>query len=816
MSSVLYSIRQAARSLRNNPAFACTVVVSLALGIGANTAIFSLIYALLLRQLPVSDPQQLVQLRVVESGIPNHNLSYPVIQSLAAEEGLFAGVGGFSGWTFHLGPPATAERHRGVFVTGGYFSMLGGKPALGRLLRPEDDRLGAAPAAVITFDHWLRRFDADPSIVGRTLLLDGTPVRVIGVSEPGFTGTSVGESMQYTLALSVLPQMSSGGQRRLDPDMRWIRAMARLAPHVSVEQANARLAVLWPPLAETTLRPTMAADKRRAVLESTLTAEFGGAGWSNLRSTFRRPLYVLLGMVGLVLLIACANAANLLLARSVARAEEISVRQALGATRIRIVGQLLTESILLALIAAAGGAVLAHWGSRALVGWISLARPMPVALDLSPDAAVLGFTIALAALTGVLFGVFPALRASRPKPAAAGRSVGVRSRLASGLVVVQMALSLTLLIGAGLFVSAFRNLSRLDPGFRHEGVLMMGLDARRAGYRDEKLAAFYQDLLDDLSSLPGVAAASLSSDIPLAGSNSSEAIVLNGRASSGGEAAQFNRVGPGYFAALGTRLILGRDFTIRDGPAAPPAAIANETFVQLFLDEGDNPIGALVSVPGAPDRQNMMIVGVVEDTRVRGLREPPPPLVYTPFFQHPNAMAGATFSVAVSGSLADVAARMRQLVSARLPSTFATVQPFSERVERSLAQERLLANLATAFGLLALILAVGGLYGLLTYTTTQRRREIGVRMALGATEGRVVRFFLGEAIRLIALGVVLGMAATWVAGGSLSSLLFGLSRFDAMVTLGAIGLLGAAGVAAAILPAYRASRTAPSAALRCE
>jgi hypothetical protein len=304
--------------------------------------------------------------------------------------------------------------------------------------------------------------------------------------------------------------------------------------------------------------------------------------------------------------------------------------------------------------------------------------------------------------------------------------------------------------------------------------------------------------------------------VPLAGSNSAEAIALSGRTASGGEAAQFNRIAPGYFATLGTRLVLGRDFTLRDSPTSPPAAIVNETFVRRFVEEGGNPIGERVSVPGGPDRQDMMIVGVVENTRVRGLREDPPPMVYVPFFQHPKAMAGATFSVAVSGALTDVAARMRRLISERLPSIFSTVQPFSERVERSLAHERLLANLAAAFGLLALILAVGGLYGLLSYTTTQRRREIGVRMALGATEGRVVRFFVGEATRLIVLGIALGMATTWIAGGSLSSLLFGLSRFDAVVTLGAIGLLVGAGLAAALLPAYRASRNAPSAALRCE
>lgn len=812
-------VRYALRTLRKNLGFTATIVLSLALGIGVNTAIFSLIDAVILRWLPVHEPQELVQLRTLSGGSPSYGFSYPVVQALAEQTDLFAGLCGFSGWTFHAGPPESAARKRGMAVTGGYYETLGLTAAAGRLLTRDDDQPGVASVAVISHRYWESGFSRDPRVIGQPLLIEGIPVPIVGVSPAGFTGPSVGEAADITITMAALPQLIPGTGHRLHADVNWLRVLARLLPGISQTQLNDRLAVVWPPLAATTVTPTMSPNRRRAVETSSLEVVFGGTGWSALRGRFREPLYVLMGIVSLILLIACANAANLMLSRAGARQNEIALRQAMGATRRRIIRQLLTESVLLSFFAAAIGIALAYFANRLLLGLMSEGRQLPIVLDLRPDWSVVGFTSAVAVATGILFGLSPALRITTSGANIAvqadSRAGGSKSRLASSLVVIQVAFSLVLLIGAGLFVGTLGNLANLEPGFGHEGVLLVGVDARRVGYNDTRLATVYQELLARIQLVPGVASASLSGDTPLSGRIWSDGVIVEGQPSSGGDTAHFNRVAPGYFQTMRTALLIGRDFTAADDTDSPAVAIVSETFVRRYLS-GIDPLGRRVSVPGAPDRQNMEIVGVVRDTLSQSLREPPPPAVYMPYFQHPQLMTGATFEIRAVGSLAQVASSVRQELATRLPLTFAQVRPLTEQVEASLAKERILATLTSGFGLLALVLASVGLYGLLAYSVGRRTREIGVRMALGAGRNEVVRLVLSDVLRLLAVGGGLGLVVAWATSRLVSSMLFGLTATDLKTALAAIAFLVIAGLLAGILPACRASQINPSAALKFE
>jgi predicted permease len=827
LGHLFQDVKYALRTMRKNPGFSAAAVLSLALGTGANTAIFSLIDALLLRSLPVHNPGEIVQVMLVEEGRAGSSFGYPAIGALAARRDLFAGLGGFTAASFNLTSGDSVERVAGAWVTGGYYQTLGLQPFAGRLLTAGDDQPDAPPVAVLSYDYWDRRFGHDFNVLGRSLQIEGKPVTLVGVSPPGFIGANVGDAANLTLPLAALPQLIPSRAQQLESGSQWLRVLARLRPGISIgisiTQAKAHLAVIWPRMAPIATTPRMNPQRRQALLASSIDLIPGGTGYSYFREQFRRPLFILMGITGLVLLIACANFANLLLARGTARAKEIALRFAIGAGRGRIVRQLLTESLMLSLLGAALGIALAGIGSRLLVALLSTGRTA-ILLDLRPDARVLLFTSAIAIATGILFGLVPALRATAAGPgpalkADAGITPRTRSRLLPALVTSQVALSLVLLIGAGLFVRTLRNLQQIDPGFRREGVLLVLLDASRAGYRagnqGTRLTAVYQELLDRYAGLPGVVSASLSNNTPLSGGIHSQPVSINGQPPTQ-ESVHFNSVSPRFFETLGTPRVLGRDVTEQDGPGAAAVAIVNEAFVRRYLP-GVPPMGQQVAM-AEKRAKPMEIVGVVKDAVSFSLREPPPPTVYVPYLQNPEAIGFVYFEIRAAGSLSQTAALVRDDLRARFPQTpvQAQVLPLTEQVDRALIQERLLAALGTCFGALALMLAGVGLYGLLAYTVTRSTSEIGIRMALGALPGEVLWLVLKSALRLVGLGVAVGIPAAWVASRLIAAMLFGLTATDPLTIVGATLMLMLAALLAAFLPARRAIQVDPMVALRHE
>jgi predicted permease len=809
-------VSYALRGMRKSPGFTATAVLSLALGIGANTAIFSLIDAVLLRWLPVRDPQELVQLTMRGIGPePVQSFAYPVVRALADHREIFSNLCGFSGARFGVGEGDSFESTSGAWVTGGYYATLGIQPAAGRLLTESDDRPGAIPVAVITDGYWQRKFGRNPLAIGQQILVEGKPVTLVGVSSGGFTGANVGETADITLPLGVLPQIQSDRQYTLESAAWWLRVLARPQPGVSHTQVKARLAVIWRPLGESVI-PARMPGARRRVQQSTLDVTSGGTGYSDLRRQFRRPLLVLMAVVGLLLTIACANVANLLLARAAARQREIAVRLAIGASRARIIRQLLTESLLLSLFGGALGILLAWAGSRVLVDLLSSGRVHALALDVAPDWRVLLFTGAAASATGILFGLAPAFRGTAAGPTGALREkiAIARSRLAPLLVTAQVSLALLLLIGAGLFVRTLQNLHRVDAGFQRNGVLTVNADGTRTGYRGARAAAFYEELLQQIEGLPGVKSASFSLITPLSGGAISQQIAINGQPASQQEIL-FNSVSRRYFETMGTAVVLGREFTLRDHADAPQVAIVNQAFARRYLPEGGT-LGQRLTV-GSTRLQEFEVAGVVRDSIYQSLREAALPTVYVPLVQRAGPGGfGVVFEVHAAGSLAQVAAALRTSLQPMRPGAPVEVRTLTEQVERTLVQERLMATLAASFGILGLVLAVVGLYGLLAYTVARRTNEIGIRLALGAMRQEVLWMVIRHVLALLGIGIAIGIPVAWAASRFVSSMLFGVVGTDPLTIGAATAALTAAGLLAGFLPAWRAAQVDPMVALRYE
>ena len=805
-------VRYAFRMFGKNPGFTLIVVLTLALGIGANTAIFSLIDALMLRWLPVRNPQELVQAALRVPGAPGpggEGFSYAIARALADQHEIFMAAAGSSAFSFDVGAPGAANRVPGALVTGGYYQTLGLHAVIGRLLAPPDDEPGAPLAAVISYGYWERQLARSPDAVGQVLRVNGVPVTVVGVSPHGFVGTRVGAIADITMAVAALPQVSPSAAPLLGPGNFWLRVFARPRADVSIPQAAARLNAVWPQVAEQVIAPHWPAARRKAMASSVWHLGPGGTGWTPLREVYRKPLLVLMAVVGLVLLIACANVASLLLARASARQREIAVRLAIGAGRGRIVRQLLIESTLLSLIGAVAGVALAWASGRFLVSMISTG-PIEIAVDLTPNWHILGFTSAVAMATAVCFGVAPALQTTAAGPSAVlkegVRTTGSRSRLLPLLVSAQVALSLVLLGGAGLFVRTLQNLQNLDPGFEAEGVLLVDLEGRRT--------AVPRALLDDVQGRPGVVSASLSTHTPLSGSVWSEPAVPAGQPLPERDNAYFVGAGPGFFATMQIRLLSGREFTDRDQADGPAVAVVNEVFARRHF-ANQNPVGQQLAASVRGRRRDLEIVGVAQNTNAAGLRALPPPTVYVAYAQLTGDIP-TTLAVRATGPLDRVAAGIRQALQAQVPGAPIEVRPLSAQVEATIVQERMMAALAGGFALLALTLACVGLYGLLAYTVAQRTKEIGIRLALGAPRPRVVALVLKGAARLVLIGIALGLPAAWAASRWVESMLFGLTPTDPAAMGGAMVLLIAAGQLAAYGPARRASRVDPLVALRHE
>ena len=803
-------VRYAFRIFVKNPGFTIIIVLTLALGIGANTAIFGMIDALMLRWLPVKNPQELVQVTFQAPGAttpPAESFSYVIVRALAEQRQIFSGVAGFSGFRFDVGSPAS--RVPGAIVTGRYYEALGLNPVVGRLLTREDDEPGASPVVVISYHYWERAFARSSDAVGQNVRMNGVPVRIVGVSPRGFVGANVGSTADLTIAVAAFPQVKPDAAPLLGPGNFWLRVLARPAPGVSRAQAAARLNAVWPQISEPLIAPHWPASRRKEMADSVFQLSPGGTGWTYLREVYRKPLFVLMAAVGLVLLIACANVASLLLARASARQREVAVRLAIGAGRGRIVRQLLIESTLLSLIGAAFGVGLAWVSGRFLVNMIS-AAPGRVVFDLTPNWHILGFTSAVAIATGVLFGVAPALQTTAAGPSLVlkedARMSGSRSRLLPWLVSVQVALSLVLLAGAGLFVRTLRNLQNLDPGFKAEGVLLVDLEGRRTAVPD--------DFLDEIQRIPGVVSASVSTHTPLSGSVWSEPAVPAGQRIPERDNAYFVGAGPRFLSTMQLHLIAGREFTNRDSADSPAVAIVNEAFAQRHFAK-QSPVGQHLAANVRGNRTDLEIVGLVRNTNAAGLRKAPPPTVYVAYAQLTGDLPTA-LAIRATGRIGSVVSAIQQALQSKLPGTAIEVRPLSAQIEATIVQERMMATLATAFGLLALTLACIGLYGLLAYSVAQRTKEIGIRMALGAQGARVVTLVLKGGARLVLVGIALGLPAMWAASRWVESMLFGVTRTDPATIGGAIVLLMAAAQLAAYLPARRASRLDPLGALRHE
>jgi len=834
MDELAQDLRFALRSLSKNPGFAAVVVATLALGIGANTAIFSLLDQVLLRLLPVHEPERLVVLNAPGpySGSSHQRsdtlvpISHPMFEALRDRSEVFEGVLAHFPTPVHLTAGSTTESVAADVVSGTYFQVLGLQPAAGRLLTPADDvDNGGHPVVVLGHGYWTRRFGADPRLVGQTVRVNSHPMTVVGIAPPGFQGVEVGGEVDVYVPLAMLHQAVPYWERGLDDwRSRFLTAMARLKPGLSLAQADAGANVLYRRLLDEDLASfqTVPSERfRKAFLDKRLELLPGSRGASGLRDQSRTPLLVLTGMVGLVLLIACANVANLLLARASVRRKEIAVRLAMGASRRRIVRQLLVESLGLSIAGGVAGLLVATWTGTLLVGSLPYEAATRV-LSTEPDLRVAAFALALSIVTGVLFGLAPALQATRADLAptlknetGALAGAGGAFRFRKGLVVAQVALSLLLLIGAGLFARSLVNLRSLDPGFEASRVVAFSVDPSLGGHALEQRVSILNRIREDVAAEPGVASVSLAEVALMTDSNSQSTVRVEGYEPKDDEDMNpnFNGVAPGFFETLGIPLVAGRDLTDADVAGAPKVALVNEVFARYFF-RNDSPIGRRFGLGRRSQGLDYTIVGVVRDGKAATLREEPNRFVYTPFTQSSD-LGGVTFYVRTAAEIETLGPRLRRLVAGIDPQLPVTdMKTMRAQIRESLFVERLIATLSAAFGVLATFLAALGLYGVMSHAVAQRTREIGIRMALGAERRSVFAMVLRDVALLVGLGVALGLPSGYGLGRVVESQLFGLSARDPLTFAVATLALLVSALAAGYVPAARATRVDPVVALR--
>ena len=826
MTTMLNDLRYAIRQLLKTPGFLAVAVLSLALGIGANTAIFSLVNAVLLKRLPVRQPEQLVVVATEAPGQtqigPISSFSYPVFRELREKNPGFSGMFAHNALPMSMSGGGQTVRVLGELVSGNFFSVLGVNPHLGRVFTETDDQTpGAHPVAVISYNFWQRRFGADPQIVGQRISLNGYPFTVIGVSSPGFQGVQVGVAPEVRIPIMMTRQVLIDAPVFENRWSMWLAIMARLKPGVSLQQAQAAADTIFQAIRAPEVSRIQGDSPDDRIFKS-LRIHLSSAqtGASNLSRRFSQPLLLLMCVVGIVLLIACLNVANLLLARAATRQKEIAVRLALGAGRWRLMRHLLTEGFLLSTLGGMLGLLFALWGADVLLSFLPQGR-IPTVLEIKPDSQVLGFLFCISLLTGLLFSLAPALHATRPNliPALKNETVAVsggnrRWELRQVLVVLQVALSLMLLVGAGLFVRSLRNLKAVDDGYSADQVVMMALDPGQSGYKLDQLRSFYARLAERVLALPGVKWATYTRNVPLSGRWSRIGVEVPGYQPRIDEemAALFNHVAPQFFATFGMTLLSGRDFGAQDTPDSPKVVIINEKLAHYFFGNAD-PVGKHVSLE---DLKDLEIVGVVADAKYRNLREQAPQTVYLPLSQS-SSMVQRTFCVRASGIPGNLITAIRHEVRGLDPNLpVFDIKTFEDQVNESVSQERLVATLSSFFGFFALLLASLGLYGVMAYSVARRTREIGIRMALGAQTGNVLRLVLRETLLLVLIGIALGLPAALAATRLTKGLLFGLTATDpftiALATLVMIAVASLAGW----IPARRAARVDPMVALRCE
>ncbi|HEY6388912.1 MAG TPA: ABC transporter permease [Candidatus Acidoferrum sp.] len=839
MQTLWQDIRYGLRMLVKNPGFTAIAVATLALGIGANTAIFSLVNAVMLQSIPVRDPQKLVVLRWSAHGHPQNagsssygdcqrtnwtdkisgscSFSYPMFKAIREHVEAFSSVGAFAGPAqLDLTGNGTASITRAEIVSGDYFQTLGVRAAAGRTIEPSDERPGAEAVAVLSYAYWQGAFGGAQSAIGKTIKLNNLPFTIIGVADPDFTRLTPGHTQDMWLPLSQFGPLRLHWGRGTDDERNWwLAIVGRLKPGIPLGQAESGVSLLF--------HNEIIQEKQLKVEDDPqVTLTPAQKGLSGIRGDLEQPLFILMVAVGIVLSISCANVAGLMLSRATARQKEIAVRLALGAGRGRVIRQLLTESVMLSFAGAAVGVVLAYWGASALAAFASANRYSNFQINADPDVRVLALTVAVAALTGILFGLAPAFRGTRVNVAPtlkensgsmSGTSFGGNRRfgLGSGLVVAQVALSVIVLAGAGLVVRSLANLKAIDPGFDTRNVLQFGVNPTLTGYyKSEQVEPLYRELQSRLSGLPGVLSVSYSSDTLLDGGLWTEDVKIEGRIDKSTVETQMLAVGPEFFSTMKIPVMTGRTLTHEDSQSKRDIAVVNRAFVKKFL-ENRAPLGLHF---GADDPKSAQyeIVGVVGDTKYAGLRDEIAPTAYIPLKD-----SDAHFALRTAINPQALFPGVRKVVSDldnNLP--LFDVRTQTERIERLLFNERLLARLASLFGLLALVLACIGLYGLLSYEVARRTREIGIRAALGAQNRDVLRLVGRQGLVLVAFGMAFGILAAIGVTRSLRSLLYEVQPSDPTTFFGVCALLTIVAMAACYIPARRATRVDPMVALRYE
>ncbi|HKS83731.1 MAG TPA: ABC transporter permease [Candidatus Acidoferrales bacterium] len=836
MGSLLQDMRYSIRMLAKTPGFALVAVLTLALGIGANAAIFQLIDAVRLRTLPVQDPSTLAIINLNKNhwGSGNFNgayanFSFPLWQQVEQRQGAFSSVAAWGQDQENLANGGDVDNAQVLWVSGQFFRVIGIQPVIGRLISPADDFTACSGAVDISYEFWQKRYGGSAGVVGKTLTLGGHSFPILGVTPPRFYGVSVGDNFDVALTVCAEPILNGKFSRITGDRQRedwWLSVIGRLKPGWDLKRAGAQLAVITTPSLQETIPPQYDADGVKHYLAYKFEALPAANGFSQMREDSSEPLFLLLGLSGLVLLIACANLANLMLARASTREREVAVRLALGASRARLIRQMISESALLALAGAVLGVFLASGLSHFLIAFTST-PDSPVFLDMPTDWRVIAFAAGLAILTTVLFGLAPALRAGRVPPGSVLKTGGrgttggrERFRLQRMLVASQVALSLVLLAGALLFARSLRNLITRDPGFQQNGMLVANVDFTRANVPDAQHGLFVRNLLERVRALPGVAAVGSSVRSPMSGSTSNDWILDKDGNHHGDMASWEDYVSSGYFSTLEIPIVAGRDFNEEDSAGSPKVAIVNQTFAKKFLPSASSPVGQVFHVwnyPGKPPRI-YQVVGVAKDSVYNDMHEAMVPVMYFPATQieAPFFFPSVTFLIRSRGGMAGLLNSVRDTIVGVNPLMDIQFKLLSTQIRETLVQDELMATLCGFFGGLAVLLAAIGLYGVISYTVAQRTNEIGVRMALGAQRSGVVMLIMREVGVLIGIGVVVGIGLALAGGKAAASLLYGLKAHDPLTIVLTVVILAAIGFVASLIPARRATRVDPMVALRYE